>query len=95
MSSQALQKPASAGTRRPAVRNILGGVTRGQLCMTVSADDGPFWRLRAVVPGPIRPQNDGRSPSSSLSETSLGTDSVTARTLRFSSLLNMTLLILG
>lgn len=95
MGSQALQKPASAGTRRPAVGNILGGVTCGQLCMTVSAGDGPFWRLRAVVLGPILPQNDGQSPRSSLSETSLDTGSVTAGTLRFSSLLNMTLLILG
>lgn len=49
MGSQALQKPTSAGTRRPAVGNILGGVTCGQLCMTVSPGDCPFRRLRAPV----------------------------------------------
>lgn len=83
MGSQALQKPTPAGTRRPAVGNILGGVTCGLLCMTVSSEDRPFQRLRAVVLGPVLPQNDGQSPSSSLSETSLCTGSVTARTLRF------------
>ena len=37
----------------------------------------------SVVLGPVLPQNDGQSPSSSLSETSLCTGSVTTMTLRF------------
>lgn len=44
----ALQKPASAGTRRPAV-GIFWEVTCGRLCMTVSAGDGPFWRAWRLV----------------------------------------------